>query len=162
MSMTQKASVYAATMAVLDEAGVQLNGRNVKEIITKEQRSEVVDMVTASILAKETVLSIEAQEKHNTPEKVRCYVYSMVTNWFTKDTRLNGGEKHVPKNPGSRSSDPQLSALKKLRLVNEGNADALVAIDEAITIRQSEIAAAKVKKIEIDVNALPEHLRDLI
>jgi len=81
--------------------------------------------------------------------------------YLRKDKRLNGGEKYEIKNPGSRagSGDDMLKALKALRSTLTDD-DAIASIDEAIDNRIAELSV--VKKVTIDPESLPEHLRHLI
>jgi len=163
MTMSQSASVVAATQEVLGESFKP--GTPVLEYITKDQTKQVVDLVTQSILEHGTDFSPGARIKYDSPSKVRTYVVGMVNNWFRKSTELNGGTKYAPKNPGVRqgSSDPQLKELKLLRkALIERNAqpEAVAKVDEAIAQRLSEIKPQS--KIEVDLSKIPEHLRDLL
>lgn len=165
MTVSQKAAVFAATSAVLTEAGVDLDGRPVLTVITEDQKETVISMVAAGLANGAVQFSADAQLKYDTPAKIRTYTVGMVGNWFRRDERLNGGIKNPEaKNPGSRtgSGDKTLQALKQLSKVHAANPEAMVKINAAIETRKNELLAEKAKKIEIDVNALPEHLRNLL
>jgi len=91
---------------------------------------------------------------------LRKYIPGLVNNWVRKDTRLNGGVKYVPLNPGSRTGtgDEALKNLKVL-LTMVTDADAKVAVQAEIDKR---IEALKPKAQEINLEMIPESLRHLI
>jgi hypothetical protein len=131
--------------------------------LTKEQRAEVIGIVTDDIMSGGTEFSAEAKAKYTTRDDVKGYVNGMVSNWLRKDTRLNGGSKYETKNPGSRagSGDEVLKNLKALKstLTDESHK---AAVDEEIKKRTDELAAAKAKTVTIDLDKIPEALRHLI
>jgi hypothetical protein len=158
MSKSQKQSVFVAVCAVLNESDI-----NRAVTLTKEQRAEVIGMVTDSIVAGETEFSAEAKAKYATRDDVKGYVNGMVSNWLRKDLRLNGGSKYETKNPGSRagSGDAVLKNLKALKSTLSDKAH-IEAVDEEIEKRQAELAEAKAKSVTINVDKIPEALRHLI
>jgi hypothetical protein len=128
---------------------------------TKEQLQVIYEMVADSIVRGETAFSDEAKLKYNTPELIRSkYVPGMVSNWLRKDTRLNGGEVYVTKDPGSRAGqgDEVLKNLKALRATLTESAH-IAAVDSEIESRKLVLAAAKVKSVEVDLAKIPESLR---
>jgi hypothetical protein len=161
--MTQSESVVFFARQVL---GDQFKpGVPVLTYITKEQISQIVDLVTASILEGGTDFSAAARSKYDEPKKVRSYVVGMVNNWFRKGKELNGGGVYVPKNPGSRAGtgDPELRELKLLRkALTERNAkpEALAKVDAAIAARLEALGATK--KVEINFDLIPDELKGLI
>lgn len=162
MTMNQRESVYQSTMNVLADAEIAFDdGQNVEDVVTKELRKSVIAVVTASIISGETEMSTEGRAKYCDEQKMRNYVSGLVSNWFRKDKRLNGGVKHEIKNPGSRvgSGDEQLKALKALRATKTDDADALAAIDEAIAARKAEVGTKKVEVTEAQLALIPEGLR---
>lgn len=156
--MKQNDAVFQAVCQVLGADGfdgaVEL-GEN--------ERKEVVTIVTAGILSGHVDFSAEARSKYDTESKVRTYVVGMVSNHLRKDKRMNGGVKYETRNPGSRagSGDDTLRALKALRSTLTSDSD-IAQIDEAINARMQELQAAKAKKIEINVEALPAEFRHLV
>jgi hypothetical protein len=155
--LNQKESVFQAVLSVAGEfeGAVQLS---------KEQRSEVVDLVTASILSGDTEFSADAKAKHDTEQKVRTYCVGLVNNWLRKDTRLNGGEKYQAKNPGSRvgSSDPVVRELRKLlsHVDEEQQAVIQAEIDSRLAaVKEQKMSQAK-KVINSDL--IPDHLKHLV
>jgi hypothetical protein len=161
--VTQRQGVYLSTMNVLAEAGINFDdGQNVEAVITKELRAQIISVVTTSILSGEVEMSVDGRAKYNDEKKMKGYVGGLVSNWFRKDTRLNGGTKHEIKNPGSRTGagDEQLKALKALRTAKAGDASAVEAIDTAIAARKAELGQAKTPQLTDEMLAcLPSALR---
>src|SRR5665213_2102450 len=127
---------------------------------SKDQLKTIYQLVTDSIVNGETAFSDEAKLKYNTPELIRTkYVPGMVSNWIRKDTRLNGGDVYVAKNPGSRagSGDEQLKNLKALKSLHPEHSEA---IDVEIQARLAELGKNKpVKQVVVDYDKIPEDLR---
>lgn len=165
--ISQRQAVFTATMNVLADKGISFDEGQTptaQELVTKDMRKSIMEVVTNGIQNGEVEFSDDARAKHTTVEKVRTYVSGLINNWFRKDKRLNGGAKYESKNPGSRagSTDEQIKALKTLRKAKSDDADAVKAIDEAIATRQAEIAATKVKRVEVtqeQLDAIPAELR---
>jgi hypothetical protein len=157
--MKQNDAVFQAVCSVLGQ-----DGFDSAVVLTDTQRAEVISMVTKGLIDGTVDFSAEAKAKHDTPAKVKSYTTGMVSNHLRKDKRLNGGVKYEIKNPGSRagSSDEQLKALKLLQAQYESGSEAWHEIEAAIADRTTQINAAKKKTDEINVEALPEHLRYLI
>jgi len=161
--MTQSESVVFFTKQVMGDSFRP--NQPILEYISKDQVSKIVDAVTASILEGGTDFSAQARVKYDEPKKVRSYVVGMVNNWHRKGKELNGGGVYVPKNPGSRagSGDAELKELKLLKkALTERNAkpEALAKVDAAIAARLEALGASK--KVEINLDLIPEELRDLI
>ena len=162
--MNQKSAVYAATMSVLADQGVDFNeGMDIKPLLTKDIRKSIISVVTQGILAGEVEFSAEAKAKYSDQAKVTTYVNGLVNNWHRKDTRFNGGEKYVAKNPGSRagSGDQVLKNLKALRSTRT-DAEELKAIDAAIAKRQGEVTEEKSKKVTVDLDKIPAELLETL
>lgn len=159
---SQKESVYAAVKAFLQENGIKHeDGQRVT--LDKEGRRAVIAMVTTAAMAGEMELSAEAAAKYDTTEKMSGYANGLVSNWLRKDTRLNGGEAYEPKNPGSRAGQGD-EVIKNLRnfvktLTEESHKKA---VEAEIKKRQAEIQSSKAKKVEINVELLPESLRSFV
>lgn len=144
--MNQREAVFQAVQSVVGEidGAVELN---------REQRQEVY----ATLIEGFTQGKIELKGDRSL-ERVQKYVPGLLNNWLRKDTRLNGGEKYVPKNPGSRlgAGDPTLKALRDL--LKATNDPAIRAdIEKEIEARKAVLKP----KVSIDIDALPEHLQDL-
>lgn len=153
--LSQKESVFQAVSSLVDVNGLVT--------LTKEQRTEVIALVTQSIMQNETEFSAEARAKYATESDVKGYVNGMVSNWLRKDTRLNGGTKYEIKNPGSRAGqgDEVLTNLKNLKATMTDTAH-IAAIDEHIEARKAEIAKTKpTKQVKINFDLLPDDLKAL-
>lgn len=160
--VNQKEGVYAITMGVLAEAGIELEGQAILSIENVASiKKRVTEVAAMQLMAGEIDLSAEARVKYSTIEKMKSYASGLVNNWFRKDTRLNGGDKYVAKNPGSRQGigDSQLKNLKALRELKKGDATAIAAIDEAIELRKLEIEDSKAKKVVVDYDKIPDDLK---
>jgi hypothetical protein len=155
--LNQKEGVYTAIVNVL---GFEPNGETV--VLTDTQRKEVKEIITQGFLNDEIQMTSDAKAKYAEHDKMYAYVGGLLNNWLRKDTRLNGGDKYQPRNPGSRagSGDKLLTELKKLLKIADQTEHA--AIQAAIETRQNELTANKAKKIEIDMSVIPEELRHLI
>ena len=98
MKMTQKEAVFSATVNVVGE----FEGAYTP---TKEQRAQVNNILFQGFRAE----TIELDRTYNDSE-LKAYVSGLQSNWLRKDSRLNGGIKYVPKNPGSRAGSGTVGA----------------------------------------------------
>lgn len=172
MVMSQVAAVFAVTTRVLEAHGIAFtpNSTVVREVISKEQRAEIIDGVVALFQAGEVEFKATESNaaKLSDPKALRNYVNGLVTNHHKKDKRLNGGVAFEIQNPGSRagSGDAQLRELRKLRASLEASgssAEILASVEEKIEARVEELNAAKPKKTpKINIDLLPEELRALV
>jgi len=154
---SQKDAVFSAITSVLAEAGIKITeGESVSSHMTRERRAQVTEILTEGFCNG----TIELKETYD-ESKARTYASSLQSNWIRKDPRLNGGEKYSPKNPGSRvgSTDEQLKNLRlffKTRATSEEKAE----VQKYIDARVAELAASKVKNVEVNMDALPVALRE--
>lgn len=120
----------------------------------KDQLKQIHDLVVGMFM-----LGVTQHSKSNDEVTIRKYVPGLVNNWLRKDKRLNGGSTYVAKNPGSRSGsgDESIKAMKTLLSITADPA-AKAEIQKAIEARQAELKP----KVEVNVDALPEHLRRLV
>lgn len=90
---------------------------------------------------------------------LKKYIPGLVNNWVRKDTRLNGGTKYVPLNPGSRTGtgDKKLKNLKLL--LAEVPDDVKPTVQAEINKRLEELKPAPQV---IDAELIPESLRYLL
>lgn len=162
MKVNQKTGVYNAIVAFCAENDIPFeDGMSFEP--TKEQRATIVGMVAAGLEAHEIEMSDKAREKYTDLSKLKTYSNGLVSNWVRKDKRLNGGVKHVIKNPGSRagSGDAILRELRKLRKTLTDEAQIAV-VDTEIEKRIEIVQAEKAKKVEINTDLLPEELLGLV
>ena len=153
--MNQRESVFAAVSAVVPVKG--------KVSLTTEQRAKVVGLVCEAFEAGEvTFKDTDANQAKLTDSKeLKKYVVGLVNNWLRKDPMLNGGEKYVAKNPGTRSTDAQLKNLQLLlkATTDKAKQDKIIAF---IDKRKNELEASKVKAVEIDMSVIPAELKDIL
>lgn len=154
---SQKEAVYTAIVELFGHDGQSAFDA------TKEQRNQIIEVVTAGIMNGSVEFSADARAKHDTEAKVKGYVGGMVSNWLRKDQRLNGGDKYVTKNPGSRagSGDEVLKNLKALKSTLSDK-DQLDAVDAEITKREEFLRSQKAKTVTINTDLIPESLKHLI
>lgn len=144
--MKQKEAVFQAVCDHVEVDGVVT--------LEKSDRESIIDSLVEGFRSGKIELQTEYDDT-----KLRSYCGGLLSNWLRKDSRLNGGGKYVPKNPGSRvgSTDAQIKALKALR-DSKSDATERAEIQTYIDKRTAEIQATK-KTVAIDVNALPAELR---
>jgi hypothetical protein len=164
--MKQSEAVYKATIEVLADKGIHFeDGQNISDVMTTDIRKEVISIVCEGFKAGSVDLkdTPSNQAKLADDAKLREYTNGLVSNWYRKDQRFNGGEAYTPKNPGSRagSQDEQVKAIRALlksgKLDDSGMQLAQAKLDE----RLAEIRAAS-STVEIDVDALPDDLKYLV
>ena len=161
--MNQRQATVTTILSVLSERGFeyQLNGETpMSNVLTKADKDKVVSIICQGFLAGQIDMSAEGKDKYFGDEKeLKKYTVGLVNNWVRKATEFNGSIKYEIKNKGSRtgSSDEQLKALKDL-LKMTTDADVRSEIQDAINDRMEEIKP----KSEINVDALPVHLRHLV
>jgi hypothetical protein len=157
-TLNQKNGVFNAVCSVTEQdsfdSAVEL---------TKEDRATVIEIVAAGLTAGEIDLSDAARAKFDTDAKMKTYTNGLVSNWLRKDKRLNGGEQHIIKNPGSRagSGDKVVKELRKLRSTFTEAAQ-IEAVDAEIDKRLAKIKAERAKSVEIDMSLIPDDLKDLL
>ena len=159
--MNQKECVFGAVAAYLEENNrlYELDSKQPIQL-SKTDKSTIVSMVCAA--RSEMELSSEADQKYDTPQKFKTYANGLVNNWLRKDTRLNGGERYVTKNPGSRAGqgDDTIKALRALKSTLT-NTDEVAQVQAAIDTRAAEIKTVK-PSAPINIAALPEQFRHLV
>ena len=155
--MNQREAVFTAVVAVKG----QPNGKKIE--LTTDERSKVVGLVCEAFKEGEVAFKeTDANElKMKDEGELKKYVVGLVNNWVRKDKNLNGGEAYVAKNPGSRASDPQ---LKNMQLLLKSTTDAgkRAKIQKFIDAKVAEITAKKAKVVEIDMDMIPEELKDIL
>jgi hypothetical protein len=155
MKVNQKTAVYQAILMVLESAKIAFrDGMNVAEVMTKEHRKEVNDILFAGFRSGDIEL-----EREYSDSDLKAYVSGLQSNWIRKDKRLNGNTTYVAKNPGSRagSGDAELKNAKLLLSTLTAGTEDYNEVQAFIEQRTAEIAKTKVKTI--DFSALPAHLR---
>ena len=157
---SQKDAVIKAIMSVVE--GYTINGETVlSDVITKEEKDQAKTILFNGFRNGNIEFSVDAIAKYRADAELKKYVTGLLDNWIRKYPGFNAGQSYVTKNPGSRSGtgDAKVKALKALlKTVTDNEVKAQV--EQAINERLAELKPEA--KVEIDVNALPEHLRHLV
>lgn len=114
--MNQKDAVFSAITTVFSNNNVSfVSGTdNANNLLNKQLRSEVTNIVAGQIRSGEVEMSQEARSKNAEDSALRSYVSSLITNWLRKDNRLNGGSSPVKSSKRIVHTDSQLKALRQL------------------------------------------------
>jgi hypothetical protein len=161
--MNQRQATVTVLMSVLSERGVEyeLNGETpISEVLTKSDKDKAVNIICQGFLSGQIEMSQEGKSKYfSDPSELKKYTVGLVNNWIRKATEFNSGNKYEIKNKGSRagSGDEQLKALRELLKITTDE-EVRGEIQQAINERMEEIKP----KVEINVSALPSHLRHLV
>lgn len=167
---SQRLAIFAAITHVFADKGVHFEpGMNAAPLLTDAYRGMVHAIVCEGFRKGTIELADTAanREKLASESEMNKYVSGLISNWLRKDTNLNGGSKYQPKNPGSRTgqSDEQIKTLRALAKKFASEPAKLSVINAQIEARKSEIAATKVKTIEVteeQLAKLPAELRDML
>jgi len=162
---SQKQAVVNTLLSVLKERGVdyEMKGETpIKEVLTKDDRDKARVIIIAGFQANEISLSESAQAKYLSDESaMNTYVNGLIKNWISKNPDFNSGNKYTPKNPGSRAGqgDETVRALRALLKVTSDE-EVRDEVNQALKARLEEIKPTQA--VEINVDALPDHLRHLV
>ena len=153
MSISQKEAVFQAIVNVIGNDFSE--GMNCKEWFTANPGTK--EQVHAAVLeGANTVFEVKRAQKSMTK-----YVSGLINNHLTKDIRINGGTEYKPEKTGTRGGTDEIRATRKVvNLFEEGSpqhTEALTTLNELTEAYQAEKQAK-----EIDLDALPEHLRKLL
>jgi len=150
--MKQKDAVLAAITQVVGN----IEGVNVNDTITPEQRKQVHMILVEGFNAGTIDLKVAKDEK-----ELNSYTSGLINNWLRKGKELNGGVKYMPKNPGSRagSGDEQLKAIRLVKSTISSDDPRYADVVAAEATRMSELAAAKVTTKPINIEVLPAALQ---
>jgi hypothetical protein len=161
--MKQSQAVYQATKSVCEDNGVHFeDGMNAADIVTKEMRASIYSILCEGF--KSGTIDLADTEsnraKLSNDAELRKYVSGLVNNWFRKDTRMNGGGKYTPKNPGSRAgqTDPEVKQLRLLLKSGQLNEEQAHIVQARLDERVAELSAKSQPKIDFSV--LPAELRE--
>jgi len=152
--MSQKEAVYSATLAILKEGNVFfMEGEtNVKDVINSTIKKQIDAILFVGFKKGEIQLSTQFNDI-----ELAKYVSGLSSNWFRKDTRLNGGGEYSPSYTRGPVGDPVIKELKKLLTMVKGT-DKEAKVQAAIEKRSAEVKPT----VEINAELIPAHLRDLL
>jgi hypothetical protein len=167
--INQRQAVYAALKTVCEDKGIEfVDGQTVANDLSKDIRASVISIVTEGLM-NGTVSLKDTEgntEKKADEAKMKEYTNGLVSNWFRKDTRLNGNTKYEIKNPGSRAGagDETLKEMKKLHkaLTDAGDDTNAAVVKAEIDARLATIRQERAKDVDINVELLPENLRNML
>ena len=155
--MRQVDAVIEAVMQVMPEFKQHSDKGN--EIIVGDIRKQVCKIVIDGILSGE----VDYGPDHTNVKEVRDYCPGMVSNWLRRNKILNGDVNAKAAKPGSRLGvgDVALKTLRDLRKT-QIEPEIVSEIDKYIKQRLSVLKKEKqnVKQADINLDALPAHLRD--
>lgn len=158
--VSQKDAVTHVVMSVFPN--YQLGGEVVlSDIMTTEQKNTIKEKLVAGFRSGQIQMSAEASDKYAYDSELKKYVSGLLDNWIRKNPQFNNGQTYSTKNPGSRSGsgDAQIKALKAL-LKTVTDSETKNQVQQAIDARLTEIKPES--KVEINVDALPDHLKHLV
>lgn len=158
--ISQKDAVTNVVMSVFPN--YELGGEVIlSDIMTSEQKNTIREKLVAGFRSGQVQMSSEASEKYAYDTELKKYVSGLLDNWIRKNPQFNNGQAYSTKNPGSRSGsgDATIKALKAL-LKTVSDTETKNEVQQAIDSRLAEIKPEA--KVEINVDALPEHLRHLV
>lgn len=155
MTVSQREIVYTTVTTVFAQNQVSFtpNQSVAKDICTSDMRKAVTSSIVEAFKAGQVEFkATEANAKKiaSDPE-LRKYVSGLITNWFNKDPRLNGGSGGSPsetkKSSGRSNSDPEIRRLRNLHktLVAAGKTLEASTVESEIANRLTAVKASKVK-----------------
>lgn len=155
--MRQVDAVIEAVMQVKPDFKQHSDKGN--EIIVDDMRKQVCKIVIDGILNG----NVDYSKDHTNIKEVRDYCPGMVSNWLRRNKILNGDVNAKAQKPGSRLGvgDERLKTLRDLRKT-QIEPEIITEIDKYIKQRLNMLKKEKqtVKQTDINVSALPKHIRD--
>ena len=123
-----------------EDKGITVEG-DMKEVLSKDDQRNIATIMATAACEGEIVVKSEKYYDQETYEK---YFKGQLNDALRKDKELNGGDPYQAKNPGKfkNAGDSQVKAMRALLKLNPENKEE---IEEAIVIRQKELAVEKVK-----------------
>lgn len=163
--MNQRDATVNTILSVVADKGInyELNGELTMGQVFKANpdiKEKVRTLLITGFLSRQIDMTQAAFDKYSKDEKeMKKYVGGLIDNWVRKAPEFNNDQTYKAKNPGSRSGsgDESIKEMKKL-LEKTTDPEAVQAIEAAIAKRQEELKP----KVEINVEAIPEHLRHLV
>jgi hypothetical protein len=92
--LSQKDAVYQATLEILDQAKIPMDGRPVSEVMPKELRKLVTDKLFEMVKQGKVAFKATASNsmKMKDTSRMSAYVSGLISNHWKRDPRLNGKE----------------------------------------------------------------------
>jgi len=158
MSVSQREIVYTTVTAVFAQNKVVFTPSQsvAKDLCTSDLRKAVtLDIMAAFKAGQVEFKATEANAKKVASEpELRKYISGLITNWFNKDPRLNGGVGGSSASTGTKSSggrmssDPEIKRLRNLHktLVAAGKSLEASTVEAEIVGRLTAVKASKAVK----------------
>jgi hypothetical protein len=162
MSTKQVQAVISAVTSVLGDDFTP-SETNVLGVITKDQKTEVRQLVLEGILNGDVAFNGDITDE----AAVKRYGNGMVDNHLRKSKILNGGSTYKPSGTGSKR-DPQLRELNKLLKTFEPGSDNFSKVQQHIAARTEQIQTEKSQqqvanvRASIDTSVLPDSLASML
>jgi hypothetical protein len=157
--VTQKQAVTNAVLEVKPD--FELGGDVILgDALTSDDKARMKTIIVEGFLSGKVEMSQEGKDKYfSNPSELGKYTVGLINNWIRKNPEFNAGGSYTPKNPGSRqgTGDDTVKALRALLKITS-DASAQADIQSEIDKRLAELKP----KVEINISALPEHLRYLV
>lgn len=157
--VNQKQAVTNAVLAVFPD--YQLGGEtSLADILTSDAKSQIKSIIVNGFMSGKIEMSEEGKAKYfSNPTELSKYVVGLINNWVRKNPEFNGGNGYTVKNPGSRkgAGDETLKALRQLLKVTTDDQ-----VKQEIQAEIDSRLESLKPKVEINLAALPEHLRYLV
>lgn len=131
MLLSQKDAVYQATQAVLEDRNLNLeDSQDIREVIGEDMdaRRQIRDLVLKALQDGQVALG---ETKSGDPGSMRAYATGLISNWFRKDRRLNGGHRYVPQ---IHKSEYRTNAARQ----NSSNDDRIVRFHAALDVAETD------------------------
>lgn len=149
---SQKEAVYRATQVVLKRHHLEFeDGQDIREAMGKDRgelRREIRDLVFEAMQAGRVNFGDRPsnEDRRTNDAEMMRYATSLVSNWFRKDKRLNGGQRYVPsRSRDGRPSrhraqgDERIARLRAALEIAEDN-ELRDKLQEAIDEREDEVS----------------------
>ena len=158
MSVSQREIVYTTVTSVFAQSKVAFTPSQsvAKDLCTSDLRKAVTQDIMAAFRAGQVELKAtdaNAKKIASDPE-LRKYISGLITNWFNKDPRLNGGTGGSTASTGTKSSggrlnsDPEIRRLRNLHktLVAAGKSVEASTVESEIASRLTAVKSSKAAK----------------
>ena len=163
MTISQSEATINAIVNLAQEQGYNAQPFETvyKDILTKQDTNQVVNFITKGLISGDISMTDKSKAKFKGDDKaLRRYVVGLVNDRLRKAKALNGNTTYQYKEPGklTNSRDAELKALTQV-LALDNPPEVKAEIEAEINRRKQELAAAKVKTVNINYDALPADLR---
>lgn len=168
IKVTQRTIVMNAIKQVLN-----VSEFNEKVTLTSSQKSQVLDIVAKDLIEHNCISDAKKDKYFDFASVRKSYANAVVVDCLRKVTTLTGGEKYIPKNPGSKkqAKDEVVATLKhkieQYNLVLNKYADNATIVEKTIQLMteasdQLEARLAQLNEKAIDLSCIDTELAELL